>query len=182
MKQGRFDKVFLLLIPLGVALLIVICNICLDGYYQIKLNKDTREILDYIVTKDCQTSEECKAIAVEQFAAKKYEDNEALTSTIVGNDYLLIVRYNYINDLRVFLNIFHINIFDKNGMVDDQKIDSTLSKKSGMVSSKYIVKLNEYKEPVVEKFKGDENEFILENETTTTTTTQPITDAVEVNE
>ena len=171
MKQGRFDKVFLLLIPLGVALLLVICNICLDGYYQIKLNKDTREILDYIVTKDCQTSEECKAIAVEQFAAKKYEDNEALTSTIVGNDYLLLVRYNYINDLRVFLNIFHINIFDNNGMINDNKINQSLERKSGMQSSKYMVKLNEYKEPIIEKYKGDENELVLKEATSTTTTT-----------
>ena len=172
MKQGRFDKVFLLLIPLGVIALLVVCNLVLDTYYQIKLDNDTKEVLNYILSKDCDTSEECRLLAIEQFQQKKYEDNEILTTVVTGDDYLLLVRYNYINDLRVFLNIFHINIFDNNGMVDDQKIDSTLSKKSGMVSSKYIVKLNEYKEPIIEKFKGDENDFILEeaNKTTTTTT------------
>ena len=177
-KGSRFDKVFLLLIPLGVIALLVICNFALDGYYQIKLNKDTREVLDYLLTKDCETSEQCRLIAIEQFNQRKYEDSELLTTVSVGDDYLLLVRYNYINDLRVFLNIFHIQIFDNNGMINDGKINQSLSRKSGMLSSKYMVKLDEYNEPIIEKYKGDENDFILENEKTTTTTT-PV---AEVNE
>lgn len=171
MKQGRFDKVFLLLIPLGVIALLVICNFVLDAYYQIKLDKDTKDVLNYIISKDCDSSEECRLLAIEQFQLKKYEDNELLTTAVEGDDYLLLVRYNYINDLRVFLNIFHIEVFDKNGMINDNNINQSLAKKSGMVSSKYIVRLNEYKEPIIEKFKGDENEFILEESKTETTTT-----------
>ena len=172
MKQGRFDKVFLLLIPLGVIALLVVCNLVLDTYYQIRLDNDTKEVLNYILSKDCDTSEECRLLAIEQFQQKKYEDNEILTTVVTGDDYLLLVRYNYINDLRVFLNIFHIKVLDNNGYIDDKKINDSLEKKSGMVSSKYMVKLNEYKEPIIEKFKGDENDFILEeaNKTTTTTT------------
>ena len=170
-KGSRFDKVFLLLIPLGIIVLLVVGNFVLDSYYQIKLNKDTKDVLNYLLTKDCETSEECKALAIEQYNQKGYENNDILTTIILGDDYMILAKYNYINDLRVFLNIFHIKVFDQNGNIDDQKIDESLEKKSGMVSSKYIVKLNEYKEPIIEKFKGDENEFFLEQDKKTTTTT-----------
>ena len=162
MNKGGIDhKIYYILIPLGALILAIICNIIYDKYHQIKLDIDTKEIINYLVSKDYETEDQYKETAIQEFQKRGYDDSE-LISVMLGDDYLLIVKYHAFNDLKTFLNIFHIDWVDEDGMISDENINKGLEEKTGHAVSRYIVKKNEYNEPVIEKFDRDENEFYLE--------------------
>ena len=173
-SNGAFGKAFFIIIPIGVIIIAVVINFFLDLYYQKKLDKDTVDVLKYIITKDLPSSEEYKSLAMEQFTEKGYETSSEVVSVLATDEYVLLVRYDYIHDLKAFLNIFNVRWFDKDGYVSsDKDINDTMDKNTGMIVSKYIARLNEYREPVIEKFTGDEDELFrkeLEKEEQLTTT------------
>jgi hypothetical protein len=156
-------KIFYILIPVGAILLAVVCNWFYDNYHEKVLKRDSREILDYLMTRDIDTAEEYKEVAIEMFKEKGYDDAD-LISIYVGDDYLLFAKYHTFKDLRVFFNIFDIHWFDDHGMVNDEDINSKLDRKSAMVAAKYLVHINEWKEAVIDDFSGDENDFFLTEE------------------
>ena len=165
-KQSQVDKtykIFYLLIPAGAILLAVVCNWMFDNYHEKVLKRDTKEIVEYLMTRDIDTAEEYKEIAMDMYKDKGYDDSD-LISIYVGDDYLLFAKYHTFKDLRVFFNIFDIHWFDDYGMVNDNDINTKLDRKSAMVAAKYIVHINEWKEAVIEEFGDDENDFYLREE------------------
>ena len=178
-NNGVFGKAFFIIIPIGIFLICVVINWFMDIYYQKKLDDATVEVLNYIITKDLPTSDDYKALALEQYEEKGYDTNPETLSIISNEEYVLIIKYDYIHDLKAFLNIFNVKWFDKDGYVSsDKTINDTMDKNTGMIVSKYIAKLNEYNEPVIEKFTGDEDELFkkelekLEQQQTTTVVVQ----------
>ena len=161
-KKDNGHKVFLILIPIGAILLAILFNYCYDMYHQIKLDIDTKDVINDIITKDFDNADDYKEIAVKEFEKKGYKDSEEMT-ILVDEDYLIFIKYHYFDDLRVLLNIFNIEWVDKSGYVNDAKINEGLEKKTGFVQSRYKVELDEYNEPVIKRFDTDENEFFLEN-------------------
>jgi len=176
-KGGLNHKIFYILIPVGAFLLAIVCNFCFDKYHQIKLDNDTKEILEYLMTKEFDNEEVYKSTAIQLYKDKGYDDADFI-SVILGDDYLVLVKYHYFNDLKVFLNIFNIQWTDKSGLIDDDSINSGLSKRTGHAESRYIARLNEYQEPVITKFDEDENEFFLQNQNEQEQTTEVVTELV----
>ena len=163
MAKTQVDKtyrIFYILIPVGAIVLGIIVNMIYDNYHETVLKKDTKEILNYLMTKDIETSEEYRELAINMYKEKNYDDADFL-SIILGDDYLLLVKYHSFNDLRSLLNIFHIEWIDKSGYINDEQINEGMDKKSALVSAKYIARINEWKEAEIEEFKEDENEFFL---------------------
>ena len=161
--KSSSHKIFYILIPLGVIILGIICNIIFDKYYEAKVKNDTKEVLKYIVDKDYDDVDKYIETAKEQFKLKGYDDTDAI-NVILGDDYLILVKYYSFNDLRTIFNIFHTRWTDSSGVINDQTINEGMSRKSGLVIGKYIARLNEYKEPVIEEFKEDENELFLKSQ------------------
>ena len=175
-KNGSFGCFFVILIPIGALLLCVVINFFMDVYYQKKLDKDTLEVVNYIITKDLN-SDQYKELAMEQFKDKGYTITDQTVSVLATDEYVLLVKYEYIHDLKSLLNIFKANWLDEDGNIDEQDINNSVNKYTGMISSKYIVRLNEYREPVIEKFTGDEDDlFRKELEKQEQDTTQPVSE------
>jgi hypothetical protein len=175
-NNGAFNKAFLIIIPIGVFLLCVVINYFMDVYYQKKLDNDTIDVLKYMITKDVTTNE-YRDIAMEQFKEKGYTVNDETVSVLSTDEYVLLIKYEYIHDLKSFFNVFKVKWFESDGMIREGEINESVNRYTGMISSKYIVRLNEYREPVIEKFTGDEDElFRKELEKQEQTTTQVVTE------
>jgi hypothetical protein len=169
MKKDVNHKMFWIFIPIIVVLSAIAFNFFYDKYHEIKLDKDTKEIITYLMTKDFDTQEEYLESAVQFFEDKGYTEGPESVGVILGEDYLVVSKYHYFNDLKTFLNIFNIEWIDKQGNIDDYTINRGLDRKTSGCVSRYIARLNEYKEATIEKFNEEPNEFFQENETTTTT-------------
>lgn len=147
--------IFYVLIPITAIILAFIVNIIMDNYYQKKLENDTLEIINYIITKDYQTPEEYKKEALEIYSEKEYTESEDYLTIRLGHDYMVFLKYHPINDLTTILNIFKVKWFDKNGYIDDEEINTTMDQKTGVLNAKYIIYLNEYREAEIVPY--DEN-------------------------
>ena len=159
--KSSSHKVFYILIPIGVIVLGIVCNIIFDKYHEIRVKNDTKEVLEYIVTKEFDEVDKYTEAANEQFKLKGYDENDTL-NVILGDKYLVLVKYYSFNDLRTFFNIFHTRWVDSTGTINDNDINEDMARKSGLIVAKYIARLNEYNEPVIEEFNEDENELFLQ--------------------
>jgi hypothetical protein len=159
--KSSSHKVFYILIPIGVIVLGIVCNIIFDKYHEIRVKNDTKEVLEYIVTKEFDEVDKYTEAASEQFKLKGYDENDTL-NVILGDKYLVLVKYYSFNDLRTFFNIFHTRWVDSTGTINDNDINEDMARKSGLIVAKYIARLNEYNEPVIEEFNEDENELFLQ--------------------
>ena len=158
--EDKSYRIYYIIIPIGVLIVGFIINVIFDKYHETVLKNDTKEIITYLMTKDIETVEDYRAFAVELYKNKGYDDPENI-SVILGDDYLLITKYHTFDDLRAFFNIFHTHWFDKDGYMDNEKINEGMDKKTATVIAKYIAKINEYKEAEISEFNEDENEFFL---------------------
>ena len=161
MKQTGGHGIFYILIPITAIILLVVINFIMDAVYQKKLERDTLEVINYIITKDFDTPEEYRKLAQEQFEDMKYTDYEDYIVIRLGHEYMVFMKYHPINDLKTFLNIFKFKWTDKDGYLDDNKINEGMDRETGTLSAKYIIYLNEYREPVIIEY-SDEKEKELE--------------------
>ncbi len=176
--------IWFLIIPVGAILLVIAVNFVYDKIIETGFEKDTKEVLNALMYReDLETADDYKAAAIDQFKQikttnpfdgdkKKYteEDLENI-SVVVGKDYVLLSNYYSFTDAGVILNLFNIKWVNKDGYIDDNEINKKTNKKNKMITAKYMAKFNEYGEPSIEKYEGDDNELFLEEYKATSTTT-----------
>lgn len=165
MSNKAEHRLFLILIPITAVILAFVINIFMDKYYEKKLDKDTLYIINEIITKDFETAEEYKELAIEYYEDLKYTESPDYLVIRLGKEYMVFLKYHPINDLKTFLNIFKIKWVDDNGMVSsDAEINKGMDEKTGVISAKYIVYLNEYHEPIIEPYTEEKEEELAEKE------------------
>lgn len=180
--------IWFLIIPIGAIILVLIINFIYDQIIQVDFDNETKEVLTELMYRtDLETREDYKNAAIELYKKietknpfdgdkKKYSEEDLDNiSVIVGSDFVLLSNYYSFTDAGVVLNLFNIKWINKDGYIDDNEINKKTNKKNKMITSKYIARFNEYSEPTIEKYTGDDNELFLEEykatSTTTTTTT-----------
>ena len=164
MKNSAEHKLFYILIPISAIVLAFVINIIMDNYYKKKLEKDSLEIVNYIITKDFQTADEYKELALQEYEDRKYTDSPDSLIIRLGHEYMVFFKYHPINDLKTFLNIFKVKWVDKDGYIDDQQINEGMDEKTGVLTVKYIIYLNEYDEPIIEQYTDEKELELIEME------------------
>lgn len=139
---------FILLIPVGAVILFFLFDVCFKLYNDWKLLEDTKTVLTNLLDKDgLETPEEFKEYAYVQYERLGYAREELEDMSIIYLEDGSVVLVNYKSYFSMISSIFGGN----------DKI--SVAKVRGYY--------NEYKETVVEEFVGDEEEDLIEDNTTT---------------
>lgn len=139
---------FILLIPVGAVILFFLFDVCFKLYNDWKLLEDTKTVLTNLLDKDgLDTPEEFKEYAYVQYERLGYAREELEDMSIIYLEDGSVVLVNYKSYFSMISSIFGGN----------DKI--SVAKVRGYY--------NEYKETVVEEFVGDEEEDLIEDNTTT---------------
>lgn len=139
---------FILLIPVGAVILFFLFDVCFKLYNDRKLLEDTKTVLTNLLDKDgLDTPEEFKEYAYVQYERLGYTREELEDMSIIYLEDGSVVLVNYKSYFSMISSIFGGN----------DKI--SVAKVRGYY--------NEYKETVVEEFVGDEEEDLIEDNTTT---------------
>ena len=139
---------FILLIPVGAVILFFLFDVCFKLYNDWKLLEDTKTVLTNLLDKDgLETPEEFKEYAYVQYERLGYTREELEDMSIIYLEDGSVVLVNYKSYFSMISSIFGGN----------DKI--SVAKVRGYY--------NEYKETVVEEFVGDEEEDLIEDNTTT---------------
>ncbi len=139
---------FILLIPVGAVILFFLFDVCFKFYNDWKLLEDTKTVLTNLLDKDgLETPEEFKEYAYVQYERLGYTREELEDMSIIYLEDGSVVLVNYKSYFSMISSIFGGN----------DKI--SVAKVRGYY--------NEYKETVVEEFVGDEEEDLIEDNTTT---------------
>ena len=139
---------FILLIPVGAVILFFLFDVCFKLYNDRKLLEDTKTVLTNLLDKDgLDTPEEIKEYAYVQYERLGYTREELEDMSIIYLEDGSVVLVNYKSYFSMISSIFGGN----------DKI--SVAKVRGYY--------NEYKETVVEEFVGDEEEDLIEDNTTT---------------
>lgn len=139
---------FILLIPVGAVILFFLFDVCFKLYNDWKLLEDTKTVLTNLLDKDgLDTPEEFKEYAYVQYERLGYTREELEDMSIIYLEDGSVVLVNYKSYFSMISSIFGGN----------DKI--SVAKVRGYY--------NEYKETVVEEFVGDEEEDLIEDNTTT---------------
>lgn len=139
---------FILLIPVGAVILFFLFDVCFKLYNDRKLLEDTKTVLTNLLDKDgLDTPEEFKEYAYVQYQRLGYTREELEDMSIIYLEDGSVVLVNYKSYFSMISSIFGGN----------DKI--SVAKVRGYY--------NEYKETVVEEFVGDEEEDLIEDNTTT---------------
>ena len=139
---------FILLIPVGAVILFFLFDVCFKLYNDRKLLEDTKIVLTNLLDKDgLDTPEEFKEYAYVQYERLGYTREELEDMSIIYLEDGSVVLVNYKSYFSMISSIFGGN----------DKI--SVAKVRGYY--------NEYKETVVEEFVGDEEEDLIEDNTTT---------------
>ena len=138
---------FILLIPVGAVILFFLFDVCFKFYNDWKLLEDTKTVLTNLLDKDgLETPEEFKEYAYVQYERLGYTREELEDMSIIYLEDGSVVLVNYKSYFSMISSIFGGN----------DKI--SVAKVRGYY--------NEYKETVVEEFVGDEEEDLIEDNTT----------------
>lgn len=139
---------FILLIPVGAVILFFLFDVCFKFYNDWKLLEDTKTVLTNLLDKEgLDTPEEFKEYAYVQYERLGYTREELEDMSILYLEDGSVVLVNYKSYFSMISSIFGGN----------DKI--SVAKVRGYY--------NEYKETVVEEFVGDEEEDLIEDNTTT---------------
>ena len=139
---------FILLIPVGAVILFFLFDVCFKLYNDRKLLEDTKTVLTNLLDKDgLDTPEEFKEYAYVQYERLGYTREELEDMSIIYLEDGSVVLVNYKSYFSMISSIFGGN----------DKI--SVAKVRGYY--------NEYNETVVEEFVGDEEEDLIEDNTTT---------------
>lgn len=144
-KMFSGGLVFLLIIPIGFVIIVYLYDFIQGKYFQNELDSTVKEVLTRTLDRDgLETYQEYREYAIRTFTDMEYSTDDM--SLIVVDDGYILVNYKTYTSVVGELSF---------GLLRTKKI---------MVHSAYKGYYNEYKETVVEKYKEDIDDIILDYE------------------
>lgn len=144
-KMFSSGLVFLLIIPIGFVIIVYLYDFIQGKYFQNELDSTVKEVLTRTLDRDgLETYQEYREYAIRTFTDMEYSTDDM--SLIVVDDGYILVNYKTITSVVGELSF---------GLLRTKKI---------MIHSAYKGYYNEYKETVVEKYKEDIDDIILDYE------------------